>query len=70
MSQSGEICPICKKGVLGIYSSYLSKSGEFQFQHLKCDCCEHLPGKIAVPADQIRRRRTTLLRKRLNIKRR
>lgn len=73
MAQSGQQCASCGRGILYVYSSYLSASGAFQFQYLQCDECGGKPpgNKVVTPADQIRRRRRpTLLSKRLNLKRR
>lgn len=71
MAFSGQICEACGHATYIVYSSFLSDSGDYQVQYLRCGCCKHRPedNKVVVPEERIRRR-TTLLRNRLNLKRR
>lgn len=51
--KSGDICPNCKRGVIGIVSS--QSRGDFQARYLRCSCCNHR-GKSVVRSEEIRRR--------------
>lgn len=71
MIQSGQVCESCGEGTYCVYSSFLNESGTSQVQYVRCSQCFYRPAnnKIVKPAENIRRREFTLVRKRLDLKR-
>lgn len=71
MAQSGQICEGCGGAAYTVYSSFLSSDGAHQIQYIKCEKCGHRPdaNKVVIPAEHIRRR-VTLVRNRLVLRRR